>query len=282
MNRQNHTVEKMCQVFKISPGSYYRWEKDPIGKVTRRNTPLKNRIKALFYKLKKRYGSTRLTVELNAEGLTICRATVAKLMKQMNLQSRIRKRYKVTTDSNHGYRIMPNLLKRNFTVQRKGQVWVSDITYIETQTGWLYLTVILDLYDRKVVGWAMSTKMSAKQTVIAAWHMAMINRPLTDQLIFHSDRGVQYACDAFAGMLDKNQFIRRSMSRKGDCWDNAVAESFFKSVKAEEVYEAIYQNQKEAEIAIFEYIEGFYNRNRRHSALGYLTMTEFEKLNNAA
>lgn len=272
----------MCSVFNVSAGSYYCWERDPIGKVNRRNLPLKKQIKDLFYKFKKRYGSTRITMELNTNGFTICRATVAKLMKQMNLQSRRRKRFKVTTNSNHGYRIMPNLLKRNFTVQRKGQVWVSDITYIETKTGWLYLTIIIDLYDRKIIGWAMSTTMSAKQTVIAAWHMAMINRPLNDKLVFHSDRGVQYACDDFAGMLDKNQFVTRSMSRKGDCWDNAVAESFFKSVKAEEVYEKEYKNQKEAEIAIFEYIEGFYNRNRRHSALGYLTMTEFEKLNNAA
>lgn len=272
----------MCEVFNISSGSFYKWTKDPIGKVVQRQEPLKRRIRILFYEFKKRYGFTRITKELNAESVAVCRATVAKLMKQMNLQSRRRKRFKVTTNSKHGYRIMPNLLKRNFSVQRKAQVWVSDITYIETKTGWLYLTIILDLYDRKVVGWAMSTTMTAKQTVIAAWHMAMINRPLTDKLIFHSDRGVQYACDDFSRILDKNQFVCRSMSRKGDCWDNAVAESFFKSVKVEEVYEQTYQNQKEAEIAIFEYIEGFYNRNRRHSALGYLTMTEFEKLNDAA
>jgi putative transposase len=207
----------MCEVFTISSGSFYKWLKDPTGKVARRQEPLKKRIKTLFYKFKKRYGCMRITKELNAEGIAVCRATVAKLMKQMNLQSRRKKRFKVTTDSRHNYRVMPNLLKRNFSVQRKGQVWVSDITYIQTKTGWLYLTVILDLYDRKVVGWAMSTTMSATKTVIAAWHMAMINRPLTDKLIFHSDRGVQYACDDFAEMLDKIQFVSRSMSRKGDC-----------------------------------------------------------------
>lgn len=272
----------MCYSFKISAGSYYRWKKDPMGKVQRRQKFLKNRIKSLFYDFKKRYGSTRITVELNTLGLAACHATVSKLMKEMNLQARRKRKFRVTTNSKHSYRIMPNLLKRNFNVERKAQVWVSDITYIETKAGWLYLTVILDLYDRKVVGWSMSTTMSAKQTVIAAWHMAMINRPLKDKLIFHSDRGVQYACDGFAMMLDKNQFVSRSMSRKGDCWDNAVAESFFKSLKAEEVYEKKYQNQQEAKIAIFEYIEGFYNQNRRHSALGYLTMTEFEKLNHAA
>lgn len=272
----------MCYSFKISAGSYYRWKKYPVGKVQKRQQSLKNRIKALFYDFKTRYGSTRITVELNALGLPVCHATVSKLMKEMNLQARRKRKFRVTTNSKHNYRIMPNLLKRNFDVERKGQVWVSDITYIETKAGWLYLTVILDLYDRKVVGWAMSTTMSARRTVIAAWHMAMINRPLSDKLIFHSDRGVQYACDAFATMLDKNQFVKRSMSRKGDCWDNAVAESFFKSLKIEEVYEKKYENQQEAKIAIFEYIEGFYNRNRRHSALGYLTMTEFEKLNHAA
>jgi putative transposase len=282
MNRHKHTVEKMCKVFKITAGSYYRWQRDPIGKVARRHALLSSRIKTLFYEFKTRYGSARITKELHAQGETICQSTVVKLMRQMKLHARRRKRFRVTTDSNHSYRIMPNLLKRNFAVERKAQVWVSDITYIETRAGWLYFTAILDLYDRKVVGWAMSTTMSAKQTIVAAWNMAMVNRPLHDQLIFHSDLGVQYACDEFAQMLDQNPLVSRSMSRKGDCWDNAVAESFFKSLKAEEVYLKVYQNQSDAEMAIFEYVEGFYNRNRRHSALGYLTIEEFEKLTNAA
>ncbi|MBN4072508.1 IS3 family transposase, partial [Crocinitomix catalasitica] len=156
------------------------------------------------------------------------------------------------------------------------------ITYVWTRSGWLYLTVILDLFDRKVVGWAISRNLSTKATVLPAWYMATTNRPITQKLTFHSNRGVQYACDDFAQLLEQHPMVSRSMSRKGDCWDNAVAESFFKSVKAEEVYGKTYLNSHEAEIAIFEYIEGFYNRNRRHSALGNLTITEFEILNNVA
>jgi len=193
-------------------------------------------------------------------------------MKELGLVARRKKQFKATTDSKHKFRIVPNVLNRNFKAQRKGQIWVSDITYIRTFTGWLYLTVILDLFDRKVVGWSMSRSLETKQTILPAWHMATTNRPITAELIFHSDRGVQYACDAFANLLDSNPLITRSMSRKGDCWDNAVAESFFKSLKAEAVYEKSYSTQKEAELVIFEYIEGFYNRNRRHSALGNLTI----------
>jgi putative transposase len=272
----------MCNVLKVSQAAYYRWKKNPIGKVAQRQAPMMKRVQELFYDFKKRYGSMRLTVELNALGYTITRATVAKYMGYLNLYASRKKRFKATTDSKHTFRIMPNLLNRNFTVAGKAQVWVSDITYIETRTGWLYLTIILDLFDRKVVGWSMSTTMSAEHTVIAAWRMAMVNRPLTGKLLFHSDRGVQYACDAFAHMLDYNPLVSRSMSRKADCWDNAVAESFFKSLKVEEVYETIYENQHEAQLAIFEYIEGFYNKNRRHSALNHLTIAEFEKLNNVA
>jgi len=272
-------VEKMCNTLEISSGAYYRWVKDPLGKVARRNRPVMQQIKALFYQLKQRYGSVRLTVELEKEGVAISRPTVAKMMRKMDLHARRKRRFKVTTDSKHGYRIVSNKLKRNFTVQRKGQVWVSDITYIRTLAGWLYLTVILDLFDRKVVGWSISNSLAAQATVLPAWHMATANRPIASPLVFHSDRGVQYACDQFAGLLEQHPLVTRSMSRKADCWDNAVAESFFKSIKAEEVYDATYNNGQQAEMAIFEYIEGFYNRNRRHSALNYLTIEEFEEQN---
>ena len=204
------------------------------------------------------------------------------MMKQMKLRVQRKRKFRLTTNSKHGYRIVSNKLNRNFFASRRGQIWVSDITYIETRTGWIYLTVILDLYDRKVVGWSISRRLTTQATILAAWYMACINRPITQTLIFHSDRGVQYACDEFAALLENHPLVTRSMSRKGDCWDNAVAESFFKSMKAEEVYGKVYQDRKEAEMAIFEYIEGFYNRNRRHSALGNLTITEFEKLSNVA
>jgi putative transposase len=253
-----------------------------MGKVTRRNRPVKRKVRKLFSQFKGRYGSMRLTAELNARGIKISKPTVARMMKQMNLRVRRKRKFRSTTDSKHNYRIVPNRLKRNFFSSGRGQVWVSDITYIETRAGWIYLTIILDLYDRKVVGWSISKRLTTRATVIPAWHMATINRPITKQLVFHSDRGAQYACDEFAFLLENHPNVTRSMSRKGDCWDNAVAESFFKSIKAEEVYGKVYSNRNEAEMAIFEYIEGFYNRNRRHSALGNLTITEFENLNNVA
>ena len=274
-----YPVEKMCRVLEVSSGAYYRWIKDRLGKVARRNRSLTQQIKALFYQFKQRYGSIRLTVELKKTGVAISRPTVATMMQKMDLQARRKRRFKATTDSKHSYRIVPNKLKRNFTVQRKAQTWVSDITYIRTLVGWLYLTVILDLFDRKVVGWSMGNSLAASATVLPAWDMATANRSITGALVFHSDRGVQYACDEFGGLLEQHPLVTRSMSRKGDCWDNAVAESFFKSIKAEEVYSQTYATTQQAQLAIFEYIEGFYNRNRRHSALDNLTIQEFEEQN---
>ena len=153
-------------------------------------------------------------------------------------------------------------------------------TYIRTFLGWLYLTVIIDLFDRKVVGWAMSKGLSAEETTIAAWRMAIRNRPITQKLIFHSDRGIQYACSAFTNVLNTNKWVCRSMSRKGNCWDNAVAESFFKTIKVEFVYENQFSTQEQAKLSLFNWIETWYNRRRRHSALGYKTMEEFELINN--
>jgi putative transposase len=159
-------------------------------------------------------------------------------------------------------------------------VWVSDITYIETSQGWLYLTVIIDLFDRKVIGWAMSEDMSTESTIIEAWYMAVGNRPIKQHLIFHSDRGSQYACYKFRNILKSYPEVEQSMSRKGNCWDNAVAESFFKSLKTEWIYKNEYLRKTDAEISIFTWIETWYNRNRRHSALNYKTINEFELENN--
>ena len=164
-----------------------------------------------------------------------------------------------------------------FDVSKKSQVWVSDITYIRTYQGWMYLTVVIDLCDRKVIGWAMSSDMTAQNTSISALRMAIKNRPVEEGLIFHSDRGVQYACGAFTNIL-KHHEITQSMSRKGNCWDNAVAESFFKTLKTEWVYKQNFVTRKTAELSIFQWIETWYNRKRRHSHLGYKTIEEFEYL----
>lgn len=197
-------------------------------------------------------------------------------MKKANIKSIIRKKYKVqTTDSKHEYTVSENHLNRDFSAQTIGQKWVSDLTYIRTEEGWLYLTAILNIADRRVVGWAMSDTMKASDTTIAAWKMAIKNRPVSRSLLFHSDRGVQYACTDFREQL-KGMPILQSMSRKGNCWDNAIAESFFKTLKTELVYHDYYATKQQAKLAMFEYIEGWYNKRRRHSALGNRSPEQYQ------
>ncbi|NIP55503.1 MAG: IS3 family transposase, partial [Phycisphaerae bacterium] len=188
---------------------------------------------------------------------------------------KVRRKYRVTTDSKHHFPVAPNLLERNFTAAVPDKVWVSDITYLATRTGWLYLTVIIDLFSRMVVGWALSSSLS-HEMVVTALKRAIKNRRPGDGLIFHSDRGVQYACTDFRKELQKHHIVQ-SMSRKGDCWDNAVAESFFGIMKTELVYHEQYAGHQDTLHSIFEYIEAFYNRERRHSTLGYLCPVEYEK-----
>lgn len=186
------------------------------------------------------------------------------------------KKYRVqTTDSKHDYPIANNLLNREFSAEKPGQKWVSDITYIRTGEGWLYLTAILDLADRKVVGWSLSDTLKAVDTSIAAWQMALKNRPLINDLLFHSDRGIQYACSEFRDQF-KELPVLQSMSRKGNCWDNAVAESFFKTLKCEMVNHVHFETRQQAKLATFEYIEGWYNRRRKHSTLDYQTPLQCE------
>ena len=195
-----------------------------------------------------------------------------------NIRSVHAKKFKITTNSKHNYPVCDNILDRNFNPEREGKVWVSDITYIATKEGWLYLTIVLDLHDRKAIGWALSSRMFASETVIPALKMAKLNRPIVDDLIFHSDRGVQYACNEFKKQLE-SPLIKQSMSRKGNCWDNAVAESFFKSLKKECVYRNNYLTRKEAELSVFKWIEMWYNTNRIHSSLGNKSIKEFAKSN---
>ena len=188
-----------------------------------------------------------------------------------------KRKFKATTDSNHNYPIAPNLLNQCFKVDRPNQVWVSDITYIQTRQGWHYLTVIIDLFNRKVIGWALSDNLTTEDTIVKAWEMATKNTVLEQPLIFHSDRGVQYASHRFTCILKSYKgLIRQSMSRKGNCWDNAVAESFFKSLKVEWVYWNSYNLRSEAELSIFQWIEAWYNTRRRHSYLGNRTIKEFD------
>ena len=244
-------IEKMCKVLKVSRSSYYSWLVREPGKRAIENKELSKRIKIAYEASKRTYGSPRVTLALLEEGLHVSRQRVARLMKKQNLQSIIRKKWIVTTDSKHNYPVVENKLNRDFNATRTGQVWVSDITYIKTAQGWLYLTVIIDLYDRKVIGWAFSRSLKAAFTTIPAWRMAIRNRPITQVLIFHSDRGVQFACNEFKNILESYKLVERSMSRKGNCWDNAVAESFFKTLKVEHIYQNSYKTFKEAELSVF-------------------------------
>lgn len=268
-------IEKMCKVLGIGLRSYYDWKSGSISDRRLRATMFKKEIKDVYFDKKQRYGSPRIATELQAQGKTISRVTVAKYMKEMGLRSKLGRKFKTTTDSKHTHKIMENVLDRKFEVSKPSEVWVSDITYIHTREGFLYLTTILDLYDRKCIGWSISTGMSAEETSLAAWKMAIKNRGIAKDLIFHSDRGVQYACEKFANTLDSYKFITRSMSRKGNCWDNAVAESFFKTLKSEQIYGNKLVSKDQMKIDLFEYIEIWYNRNRRHSALGNRTIEEF-------
>ncbi len=257
----------MCRVLDVSRSAYYNWKKTKPRKWDIENHILKKQIRDVFHGSRKTYGSPRVAIELERQGIKASRPRIARLMKKQNLVSIRAKKFKTTTDSRHKYPIVENKLNRRFAVNEPGRVWVSDITYIRTGQGWLYLTVILDLADRQVVGWAMSNTLYARETTMAAWRMAVKRRPITRELIFHSDRGIQYACTDFKNMLDAHPCVIRSMSRKGDCWDNAVAESFFNTLKTECVYQNKYRTRQQARISIFEFIETWYNQNRIHTTV---------------
>ena len=272
-------IEKMCKVLEIGSSGYYKWKNTSISFRTLRKKEIKQQITDIYFASKQRYGSPRITTELNALGYKVSRITVAKYMRELGLRSKLSKKFKVTTDSKHNYLVVENVLNRNFMVTNPSRVWVSDITYIQTKEGFLYLTTIIDLYDRKMIGWSLSNGMNTEETTLAAWKMAIRNRNVQKELIFHSDRGVQYANKKFANTIESYGVIR-SMSRKGNCWDNAVAESFFKSLKTELIYGNKLITKQQMELEIFEYIEIWYNKKRRHGALNYKTIEEFNNQNN--
>lgn len=274
-NADRFPVEKMCKALKVSKSGYYAWRRRPESARSLENKAITSKIEKVFGDSKGTYGSPRVTEKLNDNGTRVSRPRVARLMRKAHLRSKMARRFVNTTDSDHEYKVAPNLLDRDFKPGRIRRAWVSDITYIHTAQGWLYLTVIIDLGDRKVIGWALSRSMHAVVTVVAAYKMALINRGICEGLIFHSDRGVQYACEEFRTLLGKGGLVVQSMSRKGNCWDNAVAESFFKSLKTEWLYGRTFKTREQAEIAVFEYIEIWYNRFRLHSALGYQTPEKY-------
>ena len=268
-------VEMMSRVLGVSRSGYYKYLKMRLLK--ERQGGLDKRIKAAFEASRRRYGSPRLSQLLNkqCEDKQVSAATVARRMQALGLVARFKRKYVRTTDSAHNLTASPNLLDRQFEVKQVNKVWVSDITYIPTDDGWRYLTVILDLADRAVVSWTLSETMHAECTVIKAFMQALGKRGIRPKsgLMFHSDRGVQYACDDFREVLAQYRVVQ-SMSRKGNCWDNAVAESFFKTIKTEELDRHKIIKASCLNSLVFKYIEGWYNTQRIHSSLGGKTPWE--------
>ena len=267
-NTHRFSVGLMSQSLGVSRSGYYKWLKTTAKESA--DSGLNKVIKAAFDKSRSRYGSPRISLAVNnMEGIQqVSRSKVARRMKAMGLVARPRRKYVATTDSKHNLTISENLLDRQFEVQQVNKVWVGDITYIWTDKGWRYLTTVLDLGDRSVVGWALSETMHASCTTVEALRKALKKRGIQKKsgLMFHSDRGIQYACEEFRGLLN-NFEITQSMSRKGNCWDNAVAESFFKTIKTEELDHYTIVKEATLEALIFRYIEGWYNTIRLHSAL---------------
>lgn len=269
-------ITKMSEVFGVSRSGYYSWMGRGPSKRASENQRLRAAIQRVWEASGTNYGSPRIHRQLVAEGWAVSRQRIARLMRAMGIASRIRKKWIITTDSNHRWPVAPNLLDRKFFPEKLCQVWVSDITYIRSEIGWLYLTTVMDLGDRQILGWSLSEAMSADQTSIAAFEQAVIRRTPAEDMLFHSDQGVQYACEDFTKKLDKHS-ITQSMSRKGNCWDNAPAESFFKTLKYELDMPDRYQSYRHAKAAIFDFIEIWYNRKRLHSALDYQSPAQAEE-----
>jgi len=265
----------MCRLFGVSPSGYYAWRERAPSLHSLENERLLQEIREIHRLSRRTYGSPRVHAELLTKGFLAGRHRVARLMRAADLRGRHPKKRRQTTDSRHNFPVAPNLLNQDFQAERPNQKWLTDITYIWTAEGWLYLATVLDLFSRKIVGWAMEATL-ASCLVEKAFHMAVQNRRPGTGVLHHSDRGSQYAGEQYQISLTAFQ-MQVSMSRIGNCYDNAPMESFFSSLKVEQVYLQNYQSRKEARTDIFDYIEVFYNRSRRHSSLGYLSPDEFER-----
>lgn len=251
----------------VSKTQYYQWLKEPIGKREQRNQEMDEIITMIFHEHHRRYGSTRIYHELKARGYACTREYISERMRKNSLIPKAKRKFKVTTDSNHQYFVAKNLLQQDFKTNRCDEKWLTDITYIPTKEGWLYLCAYIDLYSRAVIGWSMSHRLKAS-LVTDALKMALFKRGFVKDVIVHSDKGVQYCSDEYQALLKSNE-LTCSMSGKGCCYDNAPMESFFHSLKVELVHDECYQTREEARSSIIDYIECYYNRRRRHSAIGY-------------
>lgn len=275
-HRDAYPLGLLCRVLGVSRSGFSAWRSRPEGPRAQRRRQLRDAIRTAYAASRQRYGSPRVHAELAAGGHGCSVNTVARLMQAEGLRVKPRRRFHVTTDSSHDLPVAANLLGRDFTAAAPNRKWVADITYVPTDAGWLYLAVELDLFSRRLVGWAMAERITAQLT-IDALVMALERRQPPAGLIHHSDRGGQYAAQDFRAVLAAHA-LRRSMSGKGDVYDNAAMESCFASLKKELIHAAHYATRAEARTAIFEYIEVFYNGQRRHSTLGYVSPTEYEQM----
>ena len=267
----------MCQVLEASVSAYYDWRGRPPSKRDEADKVLTEKIQDIHQTHKGNYGARRVRDDLldDSEISSVSRGRVTRLMREKGLECKRKKKFKATTNSKHDKPIAPDLLKRDFAPAKPDQSYVADITYVWTSEGWLYLAVVIDLFSRIVVGWSLSSRMTAT-IVTDALGMAIATRQPVAGLIHHSDRGVQYASDAFQKLLEQHGY-QCSMSRKGNCWDNSVAESFFRTLKSELIYQHRYDSRESAKAAIFEYIEVYYNRQRKHSTNDYLSPHDYEQ-----
>jgi putative transposase len=275
-HRDEFPVTRMCQVMNVSPSGYYAWRTRPVSAREMANQELVDKIKVVHDESHKTYGSPRIYRELKDDGVACSENRVARLMHQHDIRAKQSKRYKTTTKRNKAHAVAPNVLKRDFVTDRPDHKWLADITYIPTQEGWLYLAAILDLYSRLIVGWAMSDRMTSALT-IDALKMAIQQRKPGPGLIHHSDQGSQYTDSTYQALL-KDHNIQASMNGVGSWYDNAPMESFFGSLKSEWVHSRLFRTRYEASANLFFYIEAFYNRRRRHSALEYVSPATYEHL----
>ena len=276
-NKDHYSVQMMCRMLSVSPSGYYGWQDRPPSLRAKENAILAAKIKEIFDKEHSRAGAKRIAKRLRREGTQVSRHRVARIMRSHGWRAKAARKFKATTNSNHKLPVAPNLLQQNFAASRPNEKWVSDITYVWTEEGWLYLAVVMDLYSRMVVGWSMSERMTSN-LVMDALQMAIWRRKMPRGVIIHSDRGSQYCSHEYQKLLAKNGFIC-SMSKRGDCYDNASMESWNHSFKVEAIHGEKFLTRAEAKNHVFDYIDVYYNRTRLHSRLGYQSPVYFETQN---
>ena len=274
--KEDFRVQRLCQVLGVSQSGYFAWKSRPASPRQREDLVLLAHIRAAFVLSNETYGSPRMTRELQDGGLNVGRRRTARLMRENGLKAWQKRRFKRTTDSHHAWPVAPNLIEQNFSAERPNQKWNADLSSVWTSEGWLYLAIILDLFARRVVGWAVSDRLHKKLALEALRKTLAIRQPGKD-LIHHSDRGSQYCSTAYQAELRKHG-IQISMSGRGNCYDNSVVETFFKTLKSELVWRTVFQTRAEAKDAIGRYIDGFYNPVRRHSTLDFVSPVQFERL----